>query len=98
MLTAEMIRQLMRGNREQIALQRTGRIVIRQARQKADECFLNGVFRGVAAAESRFDERQQPTLESSDQLLPCVDFPRANAIDQQRIRSWHTSVRLSADT
>src|SRR4030088_2874002 len=84
-LTAQMIGQLVRGDREQVRLQFTLVVEIGQAVEKADESLLNDVFTGGPIAQAPFDEGQQPALVARDQMLPRLGIALANPLNQQAI-------------
>ena len=81
----QMIGQLVRANRKQVALQRSAAVVIRQAVEKANERLLHDVFAGAAAAEAAFNKGQEPPFVPGNQVGPGFVFAPADAFDQQRI-------------
>src|SRR5262249_39813673 len=67
---AQMVRELVRGDREQISLQFAAVVEVRQAVEEADESLLNDILARGAIAEPAIDEGQQPPLVARDQLVP----------------------------
>src|SRR5690606_15981195 len=59
-LAPQVVGQLVAGDREEPTLQRPPRVVIRQAREKADERLLDDVLARRTATEPAVDERQEP--------------------------------------
>ena len=68
---AELIGDLVGGDREEVGLQLALLVEIRQAVQEADERLLDHVLAGGPVAEAAVGERQQPALVAGDELLPA---------------------------
>ena len=69
---AQVVGQLVGGDREQIAFERAAGVVVGQAGEEADERFLHDVFARGAAAQPAIDERQQPAFVLRDERIPRV--------------------------
>src|SRR5262249_23719464 len=97
-LLAEVVGQLVGGDREEVRLQVPLLVVVRQAGQEADEGLLDHVLAGRTVAETAVDERDQPPFEPLDQLTPGAGVPFTNLSDQEGfgVRCGHRFVRPSA--
>jgi hypothetical protein len=84
-LFAEVVGQLVRGDREQVGFHVPLVVVMRQAGQEADERLLDHVLAGGAIAEPAVHEGQQPPFESLDELTPRLGIARAHLPDQQGV-------------
>ena len=82
-LLAEVVGQLVGGDREQVGLHVPLLVVVRQAGQEADERLLHHVLAGRAVAEPAVDEGEQPPLEPLDELTPGLGVARAHLPDQE---------------
>ena len=84
-LAAQIVGELVGGDREQVALQRPPRVVVRQAREKADERLLHDVFAGGPLPQPAFDERQQPSFVLGNQRIPRLRLAGADLLDQEHV-------------
>ena len=82
---AQIVGQLVGRDREQIALQRPPRVVVRQAGEKADERFLHDVFAGRPPPQPALDERQQPAFVLGNQRIPGLRLAGADLLHQQHV-------------
>ena len=69
-LLAEVVGQLVGGDREEVGLHVPLLVVVRQAGQEPDERLLHHVLAGRPVAEAAVDEGEQPPLVALDQLPP----------------------------
>src|SRR5262245_37556224 len=82
---AQVIRQLVRRNREEIRLQVAGFVVVGQAIQEADERLLNDVLGGRAVVQAALDKCQQSALVPLNQTVPGPHVAAADLLDQQTV-------------
>src|SRR5438874_2343487 len=81
----QVIRQLVRGDRKQIGLQRAAFIEIGQTRQKANEGLLHDVFAGCPVVHAPVHESEQTAFITSDQVLPGARIALANLLNKETV-------------
>ena len=82
-LLAEVVGQLVGGDREEVRLHVALLVVVREAGEEADERLLDDVLAGGPVAEPAVDERDQPPLVPLDQLSPGAGIAVADLADQE---------------
>src|SRR5205085_985136 len=82
---AEVIGELVRGDREKIGLQLTAVVEVGQAVEEADERLLHDVLARGTVTDAALDKGQQPPLVTSDQPLPGARVALADLLHKQTV-------------
>src|SRR5262249_24033415 len=86
-------------DREQVALERSPRVVVWKTRQKANEGFLDDVFTRRSAMQAAVDERQQASLILRNENVPRFGPTGEDLLHQQNVgvrRITHPRLRYLA--
>ena len=80
-----MVGDLVGSDGEKIRLQLAVLVIIGQAIEKTDECFLNDIFAGSAIVKSPHGKCENPAFISVNELFPGRGIALANLADPEAI-------------